>query len=687
VWVGEEGFADLAAGLWDNLWPAARRSFRFRISFDPSDSEGFELALVATLEETRGRWSGAVLVGRQSNRQPTTASEALLLGLPAGDALRRVLEEMGGGPAELHALARIEEAYRLAESLEVADAFPVVRLVRVLSAAAPAAELARGMKDRAVSRLVQLLPGASEEIVLGLRNLPADRFPGRLAELGKAVTDWTFVRGGSGAGLSASVVESAFVNPGEWWGASVLAGLRATLASMGAGTASLLWKWWSDDANLVEVLGAGLDPGRKQEKTLAEAAPARLPMAAGEAVMRFAEARGWQLVHAAAASGSLDPIAAVERHLCMNPEPGNPEAIGLLMKRLPASALVAAAIRTGDSRIVTTAGCAAAKDPRLLTDLDASNEHWRAVWAAALDAGGEIYPGVPRLALQVAKLLDQELDLPGSVPGVLFDAIASTPEADLWNYPQRAEVWTSLSAPRASRFLAGTADGWLRRYWSAEEPLVHLETELERAVLKSAQLLPRTNPIDADQLARGIALAERYDQIAEAIFRPWAESAVARLPRLLPSDARRLGRLIMHRRWRGMAEWLFGSVGQRPDLRPAFEECVDLLPKLERLWAALTGVVLSRDPKVGWWEALAETGAELFRGGPTQDYLWQRAGGDESRLSGRTPREKWYSAADLLNRGGGGKDLKIRRLLDAMLEERPSNPELRSLIDAYERIF
>lgn len=73
---------------------------------------------------------------------------------------------------------------------------------------------------------------------------------------------------------------------------------------------------------------------------------------------------------------------------------------------------------------------------------------------------------------------------------------------------------------------------------------------------------------------------------------------------------------------------------------------------------------------------LLDLAVELYPRGPLEDAVWERAGGDVSRLelsgNGRT---MWWHALRLLERGGGG-DLEPRDLLRAFAEDHPRHPAL-----------
>lgn len=78
------------------------------------------------------------------------------------------------------------------------------------------------------------------------------------------------------------------------------------------------------------------------------------------------------------------------------------------------------------------------------------------------------------------------------------------------------------------------------------------------------------------------------------------------------------------------------------------------------------------------WNAFEQLACELYRGGPHD--IWERAGGDPSRLEiGGTARHLWREATRLLRNGGGGATLND--LLGAMLDEYGKNSALLRLRD------
>jgi nucleoside phosphorylase len=70
---------------------------------------------------------------------------------------------------------------------------------------------------------------------------------------------------------------------------------------------------------------------------------------------------------------------------------------------------------------------------------------------------------------------------------------------------------------------------------------------------------------------------------------------------------------------------------------------------------------------------------QLYPGGPEQDALWERAGGDPSRLNREgTGATRWWHAFQVLENGGGG-NITVASLLAQMCSDYPNNDDLDSL--------
>lgn len=81
------------------------------------------------------------------------------------------------------------------------------------------------------------------------------------------------------------------------------------------------------------------------------------------------------------------------------------------------------------------------------------------------------------------------------------------------------------------------------------------------------------------------------------------------------------------------------------------------------------------------WDATREILVELYPHGPDQNAIWERAGGDMSRIQkGRTGRDAWHFALDLLRKGGGGT-IDLPSLLATVSQEYGKNQRLPQILE------
>ena len=78
---------------------------------------------------------------------------------------------------------------------------------------------------------------------------------------------------------------------------------------------------------------------------------------------------------------------------------------------------------------------------------------------------------------------------------------------------------------------------------------------------------------------------------------------------------------------------------------------------------------------------LSDLVADLYPQGPADRSVWERAGGDPSRIQViGTGRSVWWEALRNLARGGGGANITLSRLVEVMLEDYPGNRALADLV-------
>lgn len=96
--------------------------------------------------------------------------------------------------------------------------------------------------------------------------------------------------------------------------------------------------------------------------------------------------------------------------------------------------------------------------------------------------------------------------------------------------------------------------------------------------------------------------------------------------------------------------------------------------------AAGSSLIESSVPSLDPWAALESALIELYPFGPRDQEIWNRAGGDLSRLDFQsTGHAAWHSALRKLKQGGGGRSITFPSLLKTALEDFANHPTLASI--------
>lgn len=684
VWLGYDGFEELLACLWWNLWPEARRQLRFRISFSKADTHRYGFTFVSTADATGAKWRHLPVVGPGAARDPgTDRAEALLLGLPAGAPLRAFLDQTGARPDDLLRLRRLAHASHVWEQLEEADFSETLGLLRILSVDAATPASAR-VKEEVLARLVTLVPEAGEEQVLALRNVKEDRVSGGLGPLPAALAE-NVTRGAAAGRVSAPTLIEAFDLAGSggatapWWRATVREGVEVALSRPTPPLARQLWRWWTEALELVRPLFVRLG---EAEPFLSAACPDELPETLGETILGLAAERGWWQLHAAVALAAYPAATALRLHLDADRDTRGDSGVRELARRLRDRDLVEAALAQPDPRLLTVTAERVRTTPALLGRLDVRDATWRDLWARALDLGLPAWAGVRAPAAVRDQLLD--LLLAGEDVDVgLQRAIGASEHADLSLHPRLSALWPMLEPETRSACLRASAAGWLRHFYTGSGEVPSPDPQLRREVLRSPDLFPRSAGAPAD-LEGALRLVEALPDISERAFADWLSRAFKTLRPLPDRLADRLGSTVLSRRWTTAARTIAGAADARHDLLSVARRAMYLLPWLERIGLHLKGIPLrQRISEDEWWDELLAVAIDFFPEGPNQEHVWEDAGGHRSELPTQGSGAELWRAALRLLRQGAGDEISAHSLISVMRRRRSRNPRVRALSDFY----
>ena len=670
VRLGHIGFDDLVVALWAHLSPEIRRGFAFRLSFGPPDLVEQPMpALVCTPDGTAGRWSEYPVIRTATPHEPDSLAAAILSGHAGATPLIEFMQQLEVRPATFPDLRLAEQTYQLDIGEPSLDRrVGVMRLIEKLS---PDSDAGDAGKKLLAQRLCDALSGARAEEILLLRNLQLSAFP-EPKRVWKAAAKWvaenSYAQDQDTEMLS--VLEDATTSDAavEEWRGAILNGLAAAARSAKSSFPRAFWRWIKIRPEIVTAVFPHVPAEAGVEERLARATPRTLDQTTAATLEPLALSRGWLRLHGTVLSASASASDAARRQVAVDTDPSFLEGLRAALRRAKPAELVECALEIEDPRMPRLTGEAVAKDPKLLAGLDLTPTTAQAIWREALAIEPESWQGPTDPAAAFHLILDRLLDGSQTDP-MLLERLSDTPLADLVTYPRRPEIWSRIGDGARHKMLTRTANGWLKNAAGADVPAAP-EQDLQTAILEDDELEPTLDaliPNRAGTAVRIVAALSRYDQQR---FLQLLSTLTSRITSLATPDAESIGRLVLQRRWEDVAAYLLGQFKSgRRDLKPALRTSCDMFDWWDRLVYGL--VPISEFEK---WEAFQELAAELYPGGPDDDGLWERAGGDDADLStGRNGRTRWRNA---LRKMRNGKGPTPSALLAKMMEDFPHNERI-----------
>jgi hypothetical protein len=466
----------------------------------------------------------------------------------------------------------------------------------------------------------------------------------------------------------------------DWWHRSIDAGLASAIERWAPGAAAAVWSLWAEAPEMIKSLASAIasSPTSTYDE-LTQACPETLSKAVADQVADSARTYSWPEIYALAIAASYGPEPAVER-LLATPWQDVTQALERLAIRYGGGLLVRLATTLDEPRLSVAAAREINQNPALLAPLDPTNRAWRRLWHQAIELGADPWAGIPGPLTVRAQLLDQALDK-RDFETPLLTALGRTGLADLTDYPRRQELWAVLPEPARSRFLAATASAWIARFRSAPEGEPVAEEEILAMVRSDPSLLVVEGTDPGFGLRAAIAAFDRLSGWREQDIVQWIRRVDSSLDLLPQPEAFRFGRMVANRGWREVAKELF-SRRRSVALRTAVGECLDLLGIFDRLLARIEGLGLGNTLEVDWYDALIEFAVRHYPTGPNDEHIWIRAGGEYSRLRGRSGHERWRHAVSLLRSGGAGSSITHKGLIREMIRDYPHNDHLKVLYDS-----
>ncbi|MGO4519014.1 effector-associated domain EAD1-containing protein [Dyella sp. 2RAF44] len=670
VRLGVEGFEHLVDSLWRNLWPALRRTFAFRLSFGPSDVvEHPTPVLVCTPEQLQARWTKQRIVN-PDDQIPDSESARVLCGQLDVWPILALAEELG---LEMHTIRELGRFERLHTLLSGGESFDdLLAAIRLVDGLSDQPMLGASIKDRLISRLSALIPGAGCKQLLPMRNLTLSGFASTQSlwlAVELLVSNLGFLPADDGDLMDmvvASVNGDLALAP---WRAAVTTGLSNASRQDEPTIFQAIWRWAERNQVAFSAAVGTLPADAAVEHRLADEVPRKLHATAPSGLLLPLLKKRWLSAYGAVLASTLPPLQAVDQQLKVDKDSDHYAGLQSALRYASLSQMLECARVLKDLRLVSMCADLADAHPEILANVSCEDIIEQKVWGAALCKNSFLW-NAPSNAIGVRDNVLAQLVEGRLVDTCLLEAMAQTPLADLVASPKRGRLWSVLPASHRHYYLQATATSWLE-VAAKGTTMACPEAPLESAIIASSSLLPVLERPSATVDAR-LAIVRALPSFLEETFITWLNRLLRAVPNLSYADSEQLGALVASRHWDRAAKYLSDMfAGHRPDLMPGLRLCADLLGFFTR-WR----LGISKPTAAEKWSAFEEEARQLYPSGPDCDELWSRAGGENSDLPGlsKSGTTRWHAALHSIRYGSRPT---ARELLAVMRNDFPSNEKLR----------
>ena len=299
------------------------------------------------------------------------------------------------------------------------------------------------------------------------------------------------------------------------------------------------------------------------------------------------------------------------------------------------------------------------------------NAIWRQIWLKAIEQENKPWKGISKPTTVLFDLFEEMLKGEIIDPRLL-SVLCNSDFNDLSDFKQRTEVWQHISGSVKSGFLNGTALGCVKLIDKNNISIDDFEEEIQIR-LTSTAFIKQVIEDRAIKVSTKIFLFEKLLVLEEAEF-----FLLLNIGPISAAESTRIGKLVLRNNWRKIADTIADKISTRADLKPALAECRSLLGFFKRLSLSFSGHLSESFSTDEWWSAFTEQCYNIYSNGPTDFGLWERAGGKNyDLLTKGTGREIWVNAIRKMRKGI--TDVDAQKLLQEMLNDYPSNTELRQL--------
>lgn len=684
LWTSEKGYYDWISLIWPNLPNKVRLNIRIGGAFDPKFVNHEKLNLLYIPSSLKFNWSKqeykVVDEHTQENLNSQTAN--LLAGNHSKSVgLRDMIDSYSPSINRIEDYQLFENYLQDHEEIGFKTNFrQLLILSDLVSRKNSNNKSAAKGKLRLLNEIVEKIKNASPTEIKALSYQSWKGFENAVPQVSKALSLWlksnlfTVVEYEKKANIIYDALNS--VEEINWWNKVVKGQLCIGLKSWQDFYSKVLYKWFQTNKDTIQLIEQFLPD--ESETSLSENIP-KLSKETSALLLELAIRKKWLLLHGSIAVKIYSLKKAVSKQLSIDTEQEHFNVFKKISEKVNPEEFIESAILYEDDRLYKISAQLILKKPKLLNKIDVSSPSWQELWLKSYEEGVELWNGFSSPNDILYKLFDQIIN-ENFINSELLNCIEKSNYNDLSDYPKRAEIWIFNSKYNLLNFISRTSRTLLERYLSGligindiEKPILdHIITDQFISVF-----LYKNNNIDLV-----IKLFESFPVLKDQFLADYIwnyESSITSL------QSEQLGNLVISKNYYLSSSTIFEKAKYNESFRIALNKCKNLITLGfwdTVWWGFLFGAKVDENTA---YSELTNLAIKLYPKGPEENDIWQRSGGNISKLTSQQTREENWRSAIIRLKNGDGDKISVKSFLEEIERDFSHNTEVNTLIKYFKK--
>jgi len=665
--------------LWNRLPGSMRLDLKFGLSFGPTEANTQDLGIALVPSASIQRWPIDRRIDLTNETVPSKTILGGYLSNPDGRELEGFLSQLCIENSKFSEIALIAKACEKIRSNPMTFSSAVAAL-RIVGKLQPSKEKGVIAKSQ-LTQVVFCEPGPqSGQDLMVIRNI--DWEPFKISEKEIVALEEAFSRYFSASNSSAQLKEliTAAFNPDQAlieWRQTCQRAIAAINEPVASKLAPEVWGLLLTEPETATQLIQCV-PSARLDKALSSHLPAGMGGAHSQYMELLVNCGYMQTeaellfhLHDMDLSKSLEEACSRDRGKY------GETAINKAVDQMPPKELIAAAIKTADQIVITAGAKELAINPSLLEMENLANQEVQHLWRLALQQNPEAW-----------QILDSKNQIQEKVYEVLLEdgfndfaikALMGTPIGDWLDFSFREEVWPLLKGATKKTALRTTTESWIKNYLlkSKDNNFYKPEATLALEVAQNRYRAELGNALKAGMFDNALEAFLGNEHLPIELFIEVFNFFCENQKNPKDEELKLAGRIALSRNWK-KATQNFKAKHNLDRLKPYFVVCADHLDILVRFRYRLGSLSEEEFSK-----HLIETICKLYPGGPRENDIWERCGGDPSILiASGSGRDQWRAA---IREVKAGCNVNTKNLLQKIQDDYPMNNEVKHLISEHSR--